>query len=521
MSDVTHTLPKATVIVLAWNGIDYLDGCLRSVLAQDHPNFEVLVVDNGSTDGSAELVSTAFPQARLIRNERNLGFAAGNNVGLREADGEVLVLLNQDTVVQPGWLAALARALVTLPNAGVVGGKILNPDGRTLQHAGGYIEHPLALGQHVGHGEPDDSQYDEVREVEYVTAAGMALKRRVLTAIGDLDEGFFPGYFEDVDLCYRARRAGYGVWYTPEAVMHHLESASMRRDSFRGHCAYYRNRLRFALKSYSVPRFVHEFVPAEMERILRAPREELRAAALSAVEGIATWALVTEQRDPRPTMAEYEAVTSALRSLQEAYLRQATTRRPVAADEETQQVARSAGSLISRLSGDDSAREVAQPSALSADEQEPGLRAELEAMHNSWQVTPRPFASGVPVLAPLIVGLRNWVNDLAGRWYVQALLEQQVEFNAHAARLASQYYDFLGRIAHIAQQQGEWLQQQGEWLQQHDEQTHDQGQTSAFLAEQVASLQRQVSALSQRVAELEEELHGYENGRASRGRDEP
>jgi GT2 family glycosyltransferase len=515
-------LPRATVIVLAWNGVDYLDGCLQSVLSQDHPDFEVLVVDNASADGSAELVAAAFPQVRLIRNERNLGFAGGNNVGLRAATGETLVLLNQDTVVQPGWLAAMACALVTLPDAGVVGAKILDPDGRTLQHAGGYVEHPLALGQHLGHGQTDEGQYDEPREVEYVTAASMAIKREVLAAIGDLDEGFFPGYFEDVDYCYRARCAGYAVWYTPEAVLHHLESASMRRNTFRGHCAYYRSRLRFALKSYSVPRFVQEFVPAEMARIGGAPREELRAATLSAVEAIATWALLAEGRRPLPTPAEYEAVAGALRLLQETYLRLAATGHPSGGGE-----AATAESLISLLPTYNGGSEMVK---LFENERHLELRRELEALHGTWQVSPRPFTSDVPILAPLIVAFRNVVNNLAGRWYVQALLEQQVEFNAHATRLvtaqadefearvqqsvqslhnlALQYSRFLGRIAHIAQQQGKRLQQ-------HDEGIHDQGQASAFLAEQVASLQRQVSALSQRVAELEDELHGRKNSGAN------
>lgn len=509
MNELSRVLPRATVIVLAWNGVEYLDACLRSVLAQDHPDFEVLVVDNGSTDGSAALVSTTFPQVRLIRNEHNLGFAGGNNVGLRAANGDILVLLNQDTVVQPGWLAALARALETCPGAGVVGGKILDPDGRTLQHAGGYIRHPLALGQHLGHGEIDNGQYDTACKVEYVTGAAMALKRKVLAAVGDLDEGFFPGYFEDVDFCYRARQAGYAVWYTPEAVLHHLESASMRRDSFRGHCAYYRNRLRFALKSYSVPCFVQEFAPAEMARITGAPREEVRAATLSAVEGIVTWALVAEQRRPRPTPAEYEAVAIALRLLQEAYLQLAATGRPLGSQEGTGQTTPTTASLTSRRPGYDWGSELVQ---LLENEQHMELRREVQATHGKWLVTPRPFSSEVPLLAPLIVAFRNLVNNLAGRWYVQGLLEQQVEFNAHVTRLlaaqADEFEAFLRRTAHIGRQQGERLQQQ-------DEGIHDQGQATAFLAEQIASLQRQVSALNQQVAELEDELRGRKNNDAS------
>jgi len=192
-------------------------------------------------------------------------------------------------------------------------------------------------------------------------------------------------------------------------------------------------------------------------------------------------------------------------------LRLAATGRPLARDERTGQAAPTAESLISLLRTPDGGSEMVH---LAENDRDLELQRELEAMQGTWLITPRPFASDVPALAPLIVAFRNWVNNLAGRWYVQGLLEQQVEFNSHAARLALQYSDFLGRIAHIAQQQGEWLQQ-------HNEGIHDQGQASAFLATQVASLQRQVSALSRRVAELEDELHGRKNTGASRDRKEP
>lgn len=240
---------KASVIVLAWNGTNHLEACLESLLAQDETGFELIVVDNGSTDGSADLVAERFPAARLLRNEQNLGFAGGCNVGLRAAQGEVLVLLNQDMVVEPGWLAALVKAL-TDEEVGIVGAKLLEMDGRTFSHAGAYLEWPLVLGRHLGVDEADQGQYDRATDVEFVTGASLAVKRAVLEEIGPLDERFYPAYFEDVDWCWRARRAGWRVRYEPRAVAWHDEASSTRHHWPSKHYYHYRNKLLFLLKHY-------------------------------------------------------------------------------------------------------------------------------------------------------------------------------------------------------------------------------------------------------------------------------
>lgn len=550
---------KASIIVLSWNGIDYIADCLDGVLSQGDSDFEVIVVDNGSSDGSADFVAQHYPQVRLIRHERNLGFAAGNNAGLRTATGDVLVLLNQDTVVQPGWLAACVEALEGCPDAGIVGAKILGMDGCTLQHAGGYVEHPLALGKHYGYGERDAGQYDEPRRVEFVTGAAMAFKREVLSQIGLLDEGFYPGYFEDVDFCYRARAVGYAVWYVPQAVLHHHESASMRRDSYRGHCYYYRNRLRFVLKHYTVFQIARQFVPAESERVAHMPLEELRAAARSTIEGMLLWPLVAWHHRPLPTQEEYESVLAALRTLQETVLErgerigrhlavpvrgspESESASPALQPQETVPVEEkgssaaeparpggvpstaeeapeptSARELIAPfLPGYDSGGEIARSLGSEIHQQ---LRHELHALNLAWEVTPRPFTSDVTILGPLIVALRDLVNNLATRWYVQALLDQQVAFNANVTRLlnaqATESEDWVRRnarlfdeVAHVARQHGALLQQHDALLQHHNQWMYDQGQSSAVLAEQVAVLQWQLLALQAQVSKLEAKIYG-------------
>jgi len=286
---------KASVIVLAWNGREYLEACLSAVFAQDYPDFEVIVVDNGSTDGSADFVAERFPQARLIRNERNLGFAAGNNVGLRAATGDVLVLLNQDTQVRPGWLGALLSAFDD-ETVGIAGCKILYPDGRTLQHAGGYFEWPSGLSFHYGGNEEDQGQYDTVREVGYVTGAAMGIRRAVLETVGWLDEDFFPGYFEDTDLCYRARAAGYKVLYIPSAVLVHHESASFARTSVGKPYSVFRGRWRFILKHFTPQQVISEFIPFQKSRLPVMGKIELRALVLSAVDALLFWPAIAQSR---------------------------------------------------------------------------------------------------------------------------------------------------------------------------------------------------------------------------------
>jgi GT2 family glycosyltransferase len=541
-------------------------------LAQDYPDFEIIVVDNGSTDGSADFVAERYPQVRLIRNERNLGFAAGNNVGLRAATGDVLVLLNQDTVVQAGWLAALTEALQKYPDVGVVGAKVLNMDGHTLQHAGGYIEPDLALGQHYGHGEMDRGQYNNARQVEFVTGAAMAFKREVLSKVGELDEGFFPGYFEDVDFCYRAREANYTVWYAPQAVLYHHESASMREDSYRGHCYYYRNRLRFVLKHYSLPR-ITRFIQAETERVELISTEELRAAALATVEGMLLWPLLAWQRKSPLTQTECETVLSELRALQSEILRgeeqisqelaasyeeaQGTEVEPERSqscrevsiakkdyqgteltlakggksveDDAAQQEKTSVfESIVSRLPNYNGGSEITE---LFSSDLHRQLQRETQSLNQQWEVTPQPFESDVAVLGPLIVAFRSFVNDLSTRWYVQALLDQQVSFNANVVRLLNaqaaefetrvrqnvqtlheltlQHIGVLSKIAHVAEAHDTRLQHHDASLEYDSQRIYDQAQSTTVLTERIAKLEWQLLSLKNRVSELEEELRGH------------
>jgi len=252
----------ASVIVLSYNGRGYLGPCLSSLESSSHSEIEVLLVDNGSTDGSIQWVEATFPEIRVVANGQNLGFAGGMNRGIIEARGRFIAFLNQDTTVRPEWLENLVTALED-PAVGIAGSKIYYPDGVTLQHAGGIIRYPQALADHYGYRQRDQGQWDQVKDVDYVTGAAFATRRDVLESIGVFDEGFHPAYFEDTDLCFRARDAGYRVVYVPGAVLVHHESATTVRDSFGYYLAYHTARLRFILKHYSVLQITDDFYPAE------------------------------------------------------------------------------------------------------------------------------------------------------------------------------------------------------------------------------------------------------------------
>lgn len=257
-------MTTVSVIVPLWNGEKWIRLCLAALARQSQAApfaVETVVVDNHSADDSAGIVEREFPWARLLRNGRNLGFAGGCNAGLAAAGGDLLVLLNQDTIVQPGWLAGLAAALEE-KGAGVAGSLALLADGQRVQHAGGEVAWPLGVARHRGYGEPLAPAWQQPGPVPFVTGASLALRREVLEAIGPLDDGFWPGYYEDVDFCLRAQEAGYSVHYAPDSILIHAEGGSFGASSY-SRWAQLRGRLRFCLKHLPAQRFVEEFLPAE------------------------------------------------------------------------------------------------------------------------------------------------------------------------------------------------------------------------------------------------------------------
>lgn len=224
------TPPIVSVIVLNYNGQRWLEGCLGALARQrGAPPFEVLLVDNASTDGSVALAAAHYPAVRVLRNGANRGFAGGNNTGAAAAAGRVLVFLNNDTVPEDDWLAALTRPMLDDSGAGLATSRLvfmsaptrIDSAGDGYLRAGGAFKH--------GHGAPA-SEFARAREVFGACGAAFAIRRPLFEGLGGFDHRFFMVY-EDVDLSYRARLAGQRCVYVPEAVVNHAGSATLGRVS--------------------------------------------------------------------------------------------------------------------------------------------------------------------------------------------------------------------------------------------------------------------------------------------------
>jgi GT2 family glycosyltransferase len=220
---VPATAPFVSVIVVNYNRKHFLRDCLESLADQTYPldRREVILVDNGSSDGSAEYVREQFPWVRLVSLSRNWGFAKGNNIGLRHARGELIALLNNDAVAEPGWLAALTGALRQGSAIGAVTSKIVFLHQPGVINSAGLNLYRDGRGGDRGFRQPDRGQFDEPAEVFGACGASMLVRRAMLDDVGFFDETFGM-YYEDLDLAWRGRLRGWRFHYTPEAVAHHV-----------------------------------------------------------------------------------------------------------------------------------------------------------------------------------------------------------------------------------------------------------------------------------------------------------
>jgi len=230
------TAPPVALIVLTWNQRDLTLDCLASLAGLDYPadRLEVVVVDNGSVDGTAEAVEERYPRVAVLRNGQNLGFAEGNNVGIRyalEGTAEYIMLLNNDTVVDPHMLQELLAVLDAQPDVGIVGPKMLYFDpSDVIWCAGNRIDLQRGSSIRLQAEQPDDESLQEPQDVDFITACGICLRRRVIEEIGLLDPRFFI-YYEETDWCTRARAAGWRIQYAPRARLWHKVSAAMGATS--------------------------------------------------------------------------------------------------------------------------------------------------------------------------------------------------------------------------------------------------------------------------------------------------
>jgi GT2 family glycosyltransferase len=216
---------RVSVIIPNWNGAHHLPSCLDALKQQTYTGFEAILVDNGSTDDSLELLARDYPEIKAIALPCNLGYAGGCKAGIEAASGEILVLLNNDTEVTPTWLEALLEALDRHPEAGMATPKVLLWDDRTRLHTTGDYVRTNGIPDSRGVWERDDGQYDHQAFVFGASGVAPAYRRAMLEEIGLLDADY-QSYCEDVDLSWRAQLAGYRCVYAPRAVLYHKVSAT-------------------------------------------------------------------------------------------------------------------------------------------------------------------------------------------------------------------------------------------------------------------------------------------------------
>jgi GT2 family glycosyltransferase/glycosyltransferase involved in cell wall biosynthesis len=293
-------MPRASIVIPVHGQLEATLRCLRALAASgDAAAFELIVVDDASPDDTPRVLAD-LEGLRFLRLPSNQGFIAACNAGAELARGEFVVLLNNDTLPQPGWLDALLATFDAHPDTGVAGAMLLYPDGR-LQEAGGIV-HADGEAANYGRGEdPDDPRFGFVREADYVSGAALAIPRALWHRLGGLDAHFAPAYYEDTDLGMRVRGAGLRVRYQPEARVVHLEGASAGTDPSRGMKAWQPvNQRRFA---------------ARWARELQAqpsPRLEPAQAANHRASPRILW---LEERAPRPDRDSGSARAVALMRL--------------------------------------------------------------------------------------------------------------------------------------------------------------------------------------------------------------
>lgn len=224
--------PLFSVIVLNWNGADILTRCLDALTEQTFTDYEVMVVDNASTDGSVDGLEEKWPGVQVVHNPSNLGFAAGNNRGAQVANGHWLAFLNNDAFPQPGWLEALAEAIQRRPFDSFFASLLVKEDNPAIIQDAGDVMHASGYAWPSGSGQPAASLSDELIEVFSACAAAVVYERGAFIAAGGFDE-MYGSHLEDVDLGFRLRLAGARGWLAPRAVVAHIQSASYGFESDR------------------------------------------------------------------------------------------------------------------------------------------------------------------------------------------------------------------------------------------------------------------------------------------------
>ena len=220
-------MPTVSVVLLNWNGAHLLPTCLDSLREQTFRDFDIVMSDNGSTDGSLELIASRYPEVQVIRFPRNIGFCLAVNAGMRASRGEFAFTLNNDTKLDPRCLEELVGVMRAYPEVGICAPKMLYYDDPTLINSAGHACAGDMVVVDIGRGDPDTEWFSRPREVLGACAGAALYRRTMLDQVGLFDPDFFISY-EDIDLGWRAQWAGWRARYVPTAVVLHREGVTRR-----------------------------------------------------------------------------------------------------------------------------------------------------------------------------------------------------------------------------------------------------------------------------------------------------
>lgn len=267
-----------SIIIVSWNALHHLKTFLPSVTRTDYPDYEIILADNASDDGSAAWVRERYPSVKIATFDDNYGYCGGNNRAVSYTDGDILLFLNNDVEVEQNWLHALNKCFEENPDAGAAQPKMLayeQPDHfEYAGAAGGFLDkhgYPFCRGRIFDTLEKDRGQYNKPSDIFWASGAALAIRKDLFKELGGFDEDF-EFHMEEIDLCWRLQNAGYKVRYCPESVVYHLGGGSMPMGSPRKVFYNYRNNLKMIWKNSSRDSLLSRFTARYFLDIIAAKR---------------------------------------------------------------------------------------------------------------------------------------------------------------------------------------------------------------------------------------------------------
>lgn len=248
---------KVSVVIPNWNGLEFLKICLPSLKKQSFKDFEVLIIDNGSSDGSCEYIKKNFPDYKLISLEKNIGFAPAINLGIKNSKGEYIFLLNNDTEVDKRCIEYLVKTADSKKDVGMIAAKMLQFRNRKLiDSMGDYID-AVGHANNIGWGEKDSEKFNKEKYIFLVTGGGSLFKREVFEKVGLFDGDYFA-YMEDVDLSFRAQFQGFRAFFEPKAIIFHYHKGTSNRNKAFSEYLQFRNMTQTIIKDFPKELFLKD-----------------------------------------------------------------------------------------------------------------------------------------------------------------------------------------------------------------------------------------------------------------------